>query len=300
MQKLKTALKRVIAGIFVLVSFAAMAAAGEMETLRDSQAVPMRLEFTQPPPVPETAPDRALSGPGLGRDSLTRPSSYARTLLDSGDLGLYSSLEKGCVNYLKRIYSSGKTLESERLYERSRPIRAYAFPSGGDPLDFFHYTGAKAMADLFHPEMPDRQQAHRATLADGGYEKAFIYPRKKHFNPWDQLIYVAEDPESSSDYGPLRITFRLNPEARAIVHERFSGLPENVKAELQKKYPRLWEKCSDKEIFYYVAEDSGIDLVEYSQVLRSWFLFLRPNAIEQVDISYPARTPDQSRPAAPH
>ncbi len=213
-----------------------------------------------------------------------------------------------CANLLKKLYSKGKNLRSETLIGASLPLSEAKLPSGGDQLDFFHYTYVLAALEQFHPEIPDRKKAHEVALREEAYGKMFQFLRERAPDFWRTYFYLAEDPESSKVYGPHRIRVLLSPSAR-IVEVTPDGDPElwpKVLNELESRHPGLKAACPEAPVVSFsrvktpviapfIGEDSEIDLFDYcsSEVgywTHRWFQLIRPHAITGTEVT-PKVTP---------
>lgn len=237
----------------------------------------------------------------LDPDSLKRKSSFACFLLSGKTPSTVSSffgiekapdIEKAlgerCTSFLKTVYLSGKTLFSQNAFNKSSMIKDINFRSGGKQTDFFHYTNAQSILEQFHPEISDRKKAHYLALKEDAYDHFFLQLKKRGRYEIDGLgyyrgsLYVAEDSESSKNYGNKRLTFHLNPSARVIA---LWGEQESaIMSEIENTYPGIWTICKREALRYFIMEDSGIDLIDYLNK-KSWYQMIRPNAIEWVELN---------------
>jgi hypothetical protein len=215
------------------------------------------------------------------KSSLKRSSSFASILMtpEKGD-SLTNELNErdpGCADFLKAIYKSGKTLASSILLGDSRPIRA--IPMYGDNRSgvFFHYTDSDALISLLHPEMDNRNLAQRTCSNDHAFEQIndFLRTRKVESSYlWKKVLYVAADEESSRPAGKHRIEFDMDPDARVLQADTHAW-PLAIK-ELDSRYPGLIQACGlhterppvsysefGSDLYAFIADDSGIDLVDY-------------------------------------
>jgi hypothetical protein len=174
-------------------------------TGEESTFLPTGLSYV-PSPKPRLAPSPPAPKPGA---------SSFRTLILQGHPGLRRTLGEACFDAMRKIYLSRRTLRSEKLRKASHPLTYEKFKSGVRDFHFFHYAKAQAMLDQFHPEVKDRRMAHALALQEGAYEKMMLFFRTRDPSSATTLpLYVAEDPYSSSHYGPLRVRISFAPATR--------------------------------------------------------------------------------------
>jgi hypothetical protein len=225
--------------------------------------------------------------------------SFAKLILADTE-SITEGIGDDCVKFLKKIYRKGGSLHSDVVHNAARPISGYTFKSGGNPLDFFHHTYKTEAIAQFHPEIADRAEAHRIALREDAYHKMleFLRIRSNIANYW--ALYVAEDPESSRLYGPHQIRFVFAPDS--LVLDVTKGVApddfwRDVMNELEGRFPGLGVSCSVMHPFFsglnmpiitmLIAEDSGIDIVDYYQMESKhgqWFQIIRGDKIERTEV----------------
>jgi hypothetical protein len=224
--------------------------------------------------------------------SLTRPSSFASMLLNPvKSRYLEKALGSGCADFLKKIYKSGRTLSSPILIQASHTLSKEQFYSGKAHTNFYHHTVSPAFGSELHPEIADRKKANELSKRDGSYDNTFFFLRSRSTGPqndglWFGAIYMAEDPVSSSNYGPLTVEINFDPEKTKIIDET-SPSWDPALDDLEKTYPGLESACtsalttqSNRGFRFILADDSGIDMIDYvtytigSPGPHSWFQVL--------------------------
>ena len=221
--------------------------------------------------------------------SLSRPSSFASLLMNPAkSAALEEALGPGCSSFLRKIYRTGATLSSQKLIAASHPLSEEKFASGKPHVNFFHHTKTSDFGDTLHPEMRDRKKANELCMEEGDYDKTFTFLRTRDstisVRLWLDALYMAEDPTSSSSYGPNMIEIDFDPKKTKIVDETDSAWNDAVD-ELESKYPGFKDSClnnfSEYERFgfeFFIADDSGIDMIDYyvpaAPAQHAWFQVL--------------------------
>ncbi len=282
------------AGICLAAHVSAEGRSGDEVKSAVEKALPLSTEVNLLAPDScdsEAAPPRAASSPARKQKPNTLPSgrgSYSE-LIKQGAPVIPKHLGESCVNFLKTVYESGKTLKSSAVWEASKPVKSYPFLSGGAPLDFYHYTDSAEAAAQFSPHIKDRQAAHKKALKDDDYGKMQHYLRTagRASSVWIPGLYVAEDSESSRGYGKHQVRLILAQDARVLNPP--DHLWAAVKKELSTAIPGLKEACFGRfhVLSDLIMEDSGIDLLDYDSGTRrerQWFILLRTEKLRQTEV----------------
>ncbi len=222
---------------------------------------------------------------GSRASSLQRKSSFASMLLDplSGK-AISDAIGSECADFLRKIYRSGHTLASTTLAAAAKPVKDVEYLSGVEDNTFFQYTKANPFFDSLHPEITDRNQANKRAIQEGAYDQEFLFLRSRAGGLNNKVLYVAEDPASSSNFGSHEIEFDFDPNAK-ILDQNSVAWVATLK-ELSAKYPGLSTSCPtdglssglptdiayDSQIYLIIADDSGIDLINYTR--NKWFKVL--------------------------
>jgi hypothetical protein len=271
--------------------------------LSDAEEQTLSLDCSNAIEKINSTPAKKPSNSIAGSSSLDRKSSFASFFLQHFDR-FRSDLGMACVDSLLSVYRNGKTLYNSAAVKMSQKISEVPFRSeryshliaSSKRTNFFHYTNARAMLDQFHPELQDRKQAHKKSISDGTYDQAFLYLKDKMSldrltggrRIFNGVFYVAEDPESSKNYGTLRVTFNLNPNAKLIsIPASKTNCELSIWAELISKTPEVERNCDCAAVQYFIYDDSDIALIDYNDNSdRMWFQLLNPNSIESIELDY--------------
>jgi hypothetical protein len=193
--------------------------------------------------------------------------------------GIRDMLRSPCADFLTELYRSGKTLKSDALFKASKSLSEIPFRSGVKDGSFFHWT---RRADLIANLKGDPKNLDQIPLFLRTRQQD---PRAGYIGFGGRVFYMAEDPDSSRGFGSylLQIDFDLN--ARAV--EAYGPHWIEALKELELRFPGLQGACpfpkdpqdaeASKAAFYaLIAEDSGIDMIDYrgSLGLHSWFQVL--------------------------
>ena len=236
---------------------------------------------------------------------LLRPSSY-RSLLKDEKKGrmLISSLGDRCTKAINEITDNGGSLESTILRNALYPLGKVRFRSGDQDNTFYHYTNKSSLPDSF--KLRDKSVDHtKYALENNIYDNILYYLRT---NPaktpifWYTLFYVAEDSASSSSFGDMKLEFILDTETSNTISYDPS-LWKKAVIEVANQYPKIKEYCetdfnrdrTDKslygdakytDIFYIIAEDSGVHVINYDHRTRWWSIPDRCFTLYTGDILY--------------
>ncbi len=213
--------------------------------------------------------------------SLNRPSSFASILMNpTKSKNLIDELGSSCSDFLKKIYARGQDLSSPILIAASHPLSQETFASGTSHNNFYHHTKSNAFPDSLHPEIHDRAKAQQVIDSDGAFDNTMFFLRERPsymggLGLWLDALYVAEDPNSSSGYGPLTVELNFDPEKTKIIDQQ-SEAWKRAYQELDKKYPGLLSACGsyyslgnvsqakEASLQFMAADDSGIDMIDYA------------------------------------
>jgi hypothetical protein len=212
--------------------------------------------------------------------SLTRTSSYAYLLLHSPSTpSLFHPLSAECTQAIKKVYASGHTLYSQKLHDAGTPVGEWTYFSGKKTkANFYHWTKDAAI-----PRM----------AAAGNYDGIIKSDRTSSNEFWHSVWYVAEDTKSSSYYGDKKVTVSFLPDAKVVSF--LTPEWDGAIAEINQKYPDVGTSCNIPSVhapgitlydkyknypFFVIAEDSGIDLIDYYGVgvnkPHRWFQVVSP------------------------
>jgi hypothetical protein len=273
---------------------AAKRAVEQVTQMNQALKAPSDPRCTQTPEFPPVIP----------KTSSLRLSSFRNQILQ-GNENMRAGMGPQCFDFLKKIYESGRTLSSETVRKAARFLSETPFASGVQEYDFFHYTRRREALDQFHPEMQDRAQAHALAMKEGAYEKMMQFLREQRgdsrraYSTWGRVLYVAEDPWSSKQYGSLRIKFHFSPATLVIDGPR---VLMGALTELNGRFPGLLAACPAiessgyygrlSEAFFPIVEESDIPLVHYGDPEHSgkrkggWYQLLSPEPIRGTEVCY--------------
>jgi hypothetical protein len=212
--------------------------------------------------------------------SLTRTSSYAYLLLHSPSTpSVFRPLSAECTQAIKKVYASGHTLYSQKLHDAATPVG-----------DWTYFSGKKTKADFYHWT---KDTATLQMAATGNYDGIFKSDRTTADEFWHSVWYVAEDTKSSSYYGNKMVTLTFLPDAKVLSF--LAAQWDDAIAEINQQYPDVGTSCHLPSLqapgitlydkyknypFFVIAEDSGIDLIDYYGVgidkPHRWFQVVSP------------------------
>jgi len=221
--------------------------------------------------VPEVpSPSRAEALP-VTRHGLR----YKDFLLDPAYAPAYAAALGGkCVKELQDFYRSHDSLRSDYVVSHSRTLGELKHSAGRVPV--YHYTDSSVIIREFSPAIKDRAALHAAMTdpaSEFTYTDLLIYPRSSPargeavwMQSWGNMettvLFVADNPYTSSAYGHVQAAFWMSPDTR--VYDVTSGageLREAIRREPGKD--RLADACGSG-LNLIVFEDSGVDLVDYT------------------------------------
>lgn len=169
-------------------------------------------------------------------------------------LGIYHKCAEGIMAFLKKK----KKLSSRFLEEAIAPIE-----EARDPLlrsrESFHYTTVDSVKKL---------------VDEQNYAPLFSYGRLRHSDPQKWYFYVATDAESSSRFGPIRLTLKFKPQMKIYypygdskVDKGYEGANEARIIDDLKWRVKEFEHCRSTEadglIMLLALEDYGVGAVAY-------------------------------------
>lgn len=252
---------------------------------QEDSALLFSVPSERPPPQDSNAsvPDGA---------SLQQKTSFSTLLLR--DQRTFDFLEarmpKGCAYELRKLYQSGNTLNSITLAKAAIPVLDVEYVSREQDARFFHWTSEEAyrtLTKLFQINGRGTDGIAQAPQQTA-YNDVFLYLRatpernQNRHTPasqsmWAMQLYAAEDSKSSANYGNRLIEIEFSRDAK-VLKDLDPAWPKALR-ELKEKFPDVVNVCrlEDKPqsatsygcgadrtpIYFIVAEDSGIDLINY-------------------------------------
>ena len=152
----------------------------------------------------------------------------------------------GCTKALKSFYSDGKVIQSKLLSDNIVTVENHDFPSDSEHgYVFFHYTNAKAVKKSAKKNKPMR---------------IFEFLRRNGIHSKPEL-YVAADPNTSSDYGKIQMKLFLKNGVNLLDHSfsklQYEDTVELIAKNIIQEYAEL-EPCGkngfgDSLIIYYLG-----------------------------------------------
>lgn len=227
-----------------------------------------------------------LDGP-IGHN---RAYTFRKILLDPRyNTQMKAELGSECVDAINKITQTGGSLYSRQLANAAVPLGSIRYFSGVQDNLFYHWTSNSGLHTLFKLNELSAEDASTRASKENIYEQMFFYLRTRpadQYKFWRRVFYVAEDPQSSAFLGSSLIEFTLNPQSKTLKYD--INMWQNGMDEVAAKHHELAQKCKMKldwdipdtfgrvlfsNMFFIVAEDSGISLIDYNQ-RSSWFQIL--------------------------
>lgn len=192
-----------------------------------------------------------------------------------------------CVAELKKFYQKHDSFSSDYIIRHSKTISSL-LGNTGPRVPVYHYTDTKTLINEFSPKIEDRNALHEQLSNPASpftYSDLLFYPRssgargeKVTMWGWSNMettvLYVADNPYTSSAYGHVQVAFWMNPNAKAFniaaeeeVDSILKPCPMRAALRQERDKKRVIDTC-DSGIFLIALEDSGVDLVDYTTKLH--------------------------------
>ncbi len=216
-----------------------------------------------------------------------------RALLSDPSTGAEMTRDLGaaCAADINAITHAGNTLRSEKLAKAAQPLSSIRFSSGAQDMRFYHWTNSAGLFDLFKLDSLSSEDASSQAKQNKRFDEMFSFLRTRRaaeYQFWQRVFYVSEDTISSNWRGTRLINFTLDENAKTLsydldiwreavteVTERYPELARDCKTHLNRQISDTYGTVYFDDIFYIVAEDSGIQVVDYNQD-QKWFQVLTP------------------------
>lgn len=218
--------------------------------------------------------------------------TFGKILTQKSDGRLVHSLGGAgspCVEALRHFYKNGGLLEMDSIKSKLIPLRDYKIKTGIDS-SFYHYTSAINLYNLLQPSETDRKSVHDSLYSKGeeGYGNIFYY-LKNLGNPTYDAFYMAEDPESSRNYGHIQLKFYLSDDAMVFDDQGNYQSTNSFEAltEIAATYPEIYNACSNHslQLYYFALDDSGADILDYYNY-NQWFKITNSSIITGCEVGY--------------
>lgn len=228
-------------------------------------------------------------------ERFARKSTFRAILRDDRKgASLRYHLNQGCAAAINKITDEGKTLESEALKKAIIPVTDVRFATGVQDTLFYHWTKGPGLGQSLGLDVLSPADALKKARYEGGFDSVFDFLRTRTFDQhglyWGAL-YIAEDPDSSREYGDKLYEFKFDPNA-AVLRYDYSVWLSALK-EIGKRYPQIESNCvldlskriiaahgeyQFNNLIMIIAEDTGVSMIDYNQQ-QKWFQLLSPTAI---------------------
>lgn len=188
-------------------------------------------------------------------------------------------LGKSCVEGLVAFYSNpANSLKSPHVMEI-----AVRFSSLDKSNRLYHYTNSNTVINAFAPNETNRSTVHArlaSSLDQFAYDDILKYGRSGankesvRFSPSaptinNTVMYVANDPYSSSEFGRAMISLDLAPTAMVIRSTHDISI-EKIRTDFKASiYSPITKSCNLNDILWIIIADSGVDLIDYSTDIYS-------------------------------
>lgn len=228
-------------------------------------------------------------------ERFARKASFRKLLSDPAkSANMIGELGRACAEAINAITASGGNLESKILKDSTQTLDSFHVYSKHDDDVFYHWTKSTTLLSSLKLDKLPGPKAYEADVADGSLEAIFDFLRTQYVDGsefYRRVLYVAEDKDSSSDYGNLLIEFQFNPKAVVLPYDestwskavqevanRYSSIAKNCKVDLSSSFDGKFGVMKFNNLFFIIAEDSSVDLIDYNQQ-RIWFQLLSPKSI---------------------
>jgi hypothetical protein len=204
--------------------------------------------------------------------------SFRSILASSITTPMREELGAECVGAINEVTAEGGSLRSRALAQSTHRLIDNRFASGAPHTDFFHWTSSSGLFDLFNLNQLNGEQASNLARSEHLYDQMFLFLRTRPadmYQFWRRVLYVAEDRTSSEGLGNKLVIFRLRPDAPTISYE--PDIWHRAMKEIAAKYPSIGKKCANmdlewtvpdsfgqvsfSDVFFIIAEDSGVDVM---------------------------------------
>lgn len=226
----------------------------------------------------------------VGPTGRNRAYTFRKLLLDARtNVQMRAELGAGCVDSINAITQKGGNLGSRHLANAAVPLSSIRFHTGVQDNLFYHWTSSTGLFSLFKLNDLSPEQASARALKENLYEQMFYFLRTRSadmYQFWRRVFYVAEDTQSSAFLGSSLIEFTLNPKSKTLRYDvgvwqagmdevaaKHPELAQNCKMKLSWEIPDTFGRVMFSNMFFIVAEDSGISIIDFNQGSR-WFQIL--------------------------
>lgn len=231
--------------------------------------------------VSEASQEKAIE-PAAVFSPLNYPSSMHSLFLSPQRNFVNANISRECIAAAKPLIEQGQLFSSAAMKKYITPLSAYPEKDAQD-FEFFHYTLAPKM---------------KSVIERKAYEEIFTHLRTVSMG--DEMLYIAAEPFSSKNYGPIKITIYFSPEILVFypkglgnrnieVDPERERIKDEIEEELIAKYPvlaacanQLYSKETTHNqsiLVLLAAESEGVSLIAYYGV-NSWMQVLGPWAIK--------------------
>lgn len=187
----------------------------------------------------------------------------------------FKDISRNCLSDVAALYVNGGNLKTKFVKSNIRIIHPSLFDD--NDLIFYHYTFAMDMKNI---------------AINNDVFSIFNFIRKNRNTVDFKQLYVAEDANSSKDYGNIQIIVKIKPST--IVFDEIKskcilmGQCDQIYNELLLKYGSIIESCKEhKEILNYLSlEEEGVGIIHYysAEKYQHWYQITRPESIEQISL----------------
>lgn len=226
----------------------------------------------------------------VGAPVAKRTYSFRKMLLDPKmSANMQGELGAACVASVNKITRSGRSLASRILANSATPLGQVRVHTGVQDNLFYHWTSSDGLFALFKLRELNGDEASARAKKENIYEQMFYFLRTRSadmYQFWRRVFYVAEDTKSSGFLGSNLLEFTLDPKSKTVVYnlptwqasmdevaEKYPELAQTCKMNLDWKLTDTFGSLMFSNMFFIVAEDSGITVIEFNQGGR-WFQIL--------------------------
>ena len=219
-----------------------------------------------------------------------RAFTFRKILADPAkNQNMAAELGAACVQAINQITQAGGSLRSITLMNSTKPLEQIKFGANGGNPYFYHWTSRDGLHEMFELNRLSEDQVIERARANNTYEKMFDFLRARSADEyafWRRVFYVAKDKASSAFLGTQLIEFELDLNAKTISYEH--KIWQKAMDEVSASYPSLKQACAmdldrqfpdthgvvmSNNMFFIVAEDSGVEVIDYNQK-ELWFQIL--------------------------
>lgn len=231
------------------------------------------------------------------------PSSFSTLAISETPNKINAGLTPACVAALK----TARGVPSDALKKYLILPRNYRGDKTPDGV-FYHYTRAEAVRDI---------------VASGRYGELFSYLRRPESG--DPFLYIAGDPDSSRDYGPIQIRLTVSTKSPIFVLMKMAlygsrrpdplnsidayikwwvqfesdrnDILDDVEADVIARTPGL-KACEDADVTFspdtkfpllvlLALEDARVPLIAYYGTGENWFMLMGEWAADSFEVGAP-------------